>query len=297
MANLKKKIIIGTWSLTDQFGKINSKTIEETIDYAIKKNFNEFDTAPNYGNGEIELILSNFKKNFYPNLKINTKFGNSKENIKSFATREIIKSIDNSLKLFGKINTLYIHNPRCSEKKINKILDILFEYKKNKNVENIGISIARDFYYNKKILNKFDYIQDEVNVLFFKNLNNLKNLNPNIIARSPLASGCLSGKLNINKKFETQDYRKNWVRGKRLENILKQISIVEKIFGLNIKTISKSFVFFNPHVKKIIFGIRNKKHINELFNETNSIERLDKRKLYFLELVANSNYFLDTNGY
>ena len=59
--------------------------------------------------------------------------------------------------------------------------------------------LQENFIITKKILNKFDYIQDEVNV-YFKNLNNLKNLNPNIIARSPLASGCLSGKLNINKK-------------------------------------------------------------------------------------------------
>ena len=201
MGSLKKKIIIGTWSLTNQFGKIKKTEIEDILDYSIKNNFTEFDTAPNYGGGEIEKILSDFKNNKNSKIKVNTKFGNGRDNIKSFKINDIKKSIDKSIELFGKINTIYIHNPRCSVNKNEKIIDILCRYKENAYVKKIGISIARDFYYNRSILNRFDYIQDEVNVLFFKNLNFLKNINAKIVARSPLASGCLSGSLNINKKY------------------------------------------------------------------------------------------------
>ncbi|MDC1060328.1 aldo/keto reductase, partial [Alphaproteobacteria bacterium] len=193
MTNLKKKIIIGTWSLTDTFGKINKKNIEEVINYSIQNDFKEFDTAPNYGSGQIEKILSEFKKKSLFKLKINTKFGNSRDNIKSFKKKDIIKSLDKSIELFNNINTIYIHNPRCSPKQIEKIIDIILEYKEKKYIKNIGISIARDFYFEKSILDKFDFIQDEVNVLFYKNLNYLKKTKARIIARSPLASGCLSG--------------------------------------------------------------------------------------------------------
>jgi len=297
MGILKKKIIIGTWSLTNQFGKIKKTEIEDILDYSIKNNFTEFDTAPNYGNGEIEKILSEFMNNKNSKIKVNTKFGNGRDNIKSFKINDIKKSIDKSIELFGKINTIYIHNPRCSANKIEKIIDILCDYKENKHVKKIGISIARDFYYNRSILNRFDYIQDEINVLFFKNLNFLKSINAKIVARSPLASGCLSGSLNINKKYQKQDYRKDWLKGERLKNILKQIYIIEKIFSKDIRNISKSFVFFNPFLDKIIFGVKKRQHLDELINDIDILEKLDNNKLKELETVSNYNFFLESKGY
>ena len=50
----------------------------------------------------------------------------------------------------------------------------------------------------------------------------LSLFNGNIYARSPFASGCLSGKLNLKSKFKKLDYRYDWLKGERLKSILKQ---------------------------------------------------------------------------
>ena len=54
--SLKEKIVIGTWALSGDFGKIQTKHSEDVINYAISRGFFEFDT-PVYGKGISEKIL------------------------------------------------------------------------------------------------------------------------------------------------------------------------------------------------------------------------------------------------
>ena len=74
--SLKEKIVIGTWALSGDFGKIQTKHSEDVINYAISRGFFEFDTAPVYGKGISEKILSKVCKK-YNFLKVNTKCGYS----------------------------------------------------------------------------------------------------------------------------------------------------------------------------------------------------------------------------
>ena len=51
----KKKIIIGTWSLSGDYGLIEKKKVIECLTCCVENGFIEFDTAPNYGNGFIDI--------------------------------------------------------------------------------------------------------------------------------------------------------------------------------------------------------------------------------------------------
>ena len=62
MNNLKSKIIIGTWSLSGDYGRVDKKNANKVINECIKKKFLEFDTAPTYGKGVADKLLSKFKK-------------------------------------------------------------------------------------------------------------------------------------------------------------------------------------------------------------------------------------------
>ena len=56
----KKKIIIGSWPLSGDYGPINLKELIKILEYSYDEDFFEYDTAPSYGNAT-EIIL-NFKK-------------------------------------------------------------------------------------------------------------------------------------------------------------------------------------------------------------------------------------------
>ena len=129
--NITKKIVIGTWPLSGDFGKINEKDCEKILNYAVSEGYQEFDTAPTYGRGKAEKILSKIiKKN--KNLKINTKCGYNKEFDKTFTEQDISDSVKKSLDLFGFINILYLHNPRNQIKNWDKIINLLIDLKKKK---------------------------------------------------------------------------------------------------------------------------------------------------------------------
>ena len=146
------KVVVGTWSLSGDFGRVHKSKVYKSIEKAIKNNFLEFDTAPNYGNGRMYNILSDMLCN-EKKIKINTKCGYNSENVKTFKIKDIVKSIDYSLEKFGKINTLFLHNPRNEIKNWSKIIETLKEYKKKNYIKTIGISLAKDFYFEKKIIN------------------------------------------------------------------------------------------------------------------------------------------------
>ena len=194
MKNFFKKIIIGTWSISGDLGKIRRKQRYQLIEKCIQNGFLEFDIAPTYGKGKIDTFFSNLK-NF--KLKINTKLGYNKNFHKDFTISNLKKSLDSSLKLHEKINIIFLHNPRNEIKNWDKIIYFLKDIKKQKLVKNIGISLARDFYPPVSILNEFDYVQDEINLL--RNSILLSKINKfKIIARSPLATGILAD--NFSKK-------------------------------------------------------------------------------------------------
>jgi len=293
VSKLHSKVVIGTWSLSGDFGRVHKRQVYKAIETAIKNNFLEFDTAPTYGNQKkMQNILSEIVRN-NKDIKINTKCGYNSDSIKTFKDFDIINSIDLSLKQFGKINTLFLHNPRKEIKNWPKVISILKEYQKRKHIKYIGISLAKDFYFEKKIMNQFDYLQDELNLFRPLNIDYLSTLKPKIMARSPLASGCLTGKLNINSKFSKNDHRSGWLSKKRLKNIVFQVNEIKKITGIKIKDFSKTYLLQNRNIDKVIFGIKKYEHISELTSSINNSRILPKEKIIKISQLAESNFNLD----
>ena len=293
------KVIIGTWSLSGDFGKISKKNVYSSLEQSLKKNFFEFDTAPTYGFGRIEAILSEICKGD-KRIKINTKCGYNAFGTKSFDIEDIKKSIDQSLKKFEKINTIFLHNPRTEIKNWSLLIKLLLSYKKKKYINNIGISLARDYHFDKKIMNSFDFLQDEINLLRPQAITKLKNFKPKIMARSPLASGCLSEKLTIRSKFSKNDYRKSWLGNEiRLKNILFQLEEIKKITGKNLRSFSKMFLLNEKKINKVIFGIKNSNHVNEIESDLKNLKIIgqEKKKLILNLAKKNFNLPMNTKGY
>jgi len=287
LKNLEKKIVLGTWSLSGDLGPVKTEQTYKLIDYCIKKGFREFDTAPTYGFGLMDKVLSDFKTE---NIKINTKIGYDSDRKKNFSVDVLKKSVFDSYDYHGILNTLFLHNPRNEIKDWHKIINFMNDLKNNKIIKYSGISLARDYYPEINILNEFDIIQDEINILRISKLVNKKN-NFKLMSRSPLATGILSNKFNINSKYSKQDYRYNWLRGKRKKVILDQVESLKKILGKDILNSSYSYLLHNNNINKIIFGFKDTFQLQNIL-EITKLKKLSEKKINLLLDLHKNNFFL-----
>lgn len=286
--NILKKIIIGTWSWS-AYKSVSKKSIENVFDHCLDNGFLEFDTAPNYLGAE--KILSEFKRQ-NKNILINTKCGWDHHMKKNFDEKSLIYGIERALDLFKNINVMQLHNPRDEVENWNKVFNILQKYKDKGYIKSIGISLARNHYFSKKIMNKFDFIQDEFNLLRVAPCHKMNNFKKILAIRSPFANGILTTNFSNIARFSKNDQRYSWLYGRRLKTISKQKKILESLTDLKIESLATNFVFSFSFVDKAIFGIRTIKHMNDLLKNIKNFKKLTPTLVKkIIELNTKDNLF------
>jgi len=230
-----KKIVIGTWPLSGDYGYFPAQRVSSILEYAFLKKFNEFDTAPSYGNGFMEFMIGNIF-NGEKKILVNTKFGNLPFEGKSFKIDDLKKSLDQSLKRLRleKINILFLHNPRIGIDNYKEIIKLMNSLKKNKIIRFSGISLAKNSIYEEKILKQFDIVQDDANLLSvtFRKYKNFK-----IYGRSPYANGILTGSLM--RKFSHDDHRSEWLNDRGRKKIInKSLIKLKNLSDINLKELA-----------------------------------------------------------
>ena len=284
----KKKIILGSWSWSGQYKTVSNKEVEEIINLALKNNFFQFDTSPTYGKGE-KILAEYRKKN--KNILIDTKCGWNKKLKKTFEKDGLLEGIDFAIEKFDKINTIQLHNPRREIKKWDKIIYLLEEYKKKKLIKYSGISLARNHYFPMEVLNQFDFIQDEFNLLRVDSYYKMKKFKNCLAARSPFANGILTSNFKYSSTYSKKDHRFSWLRDERLKNIFKQKTILEGMTSDKIEKFAMDFIFSFKMFDKIIFGVRTKKQFHDLLKNLNNIKIVDKRVIKKVLETNKNNFF------
>lgn len=293
------KIIIGTWPLSGDYGKIDYKQVQDILEYCYELGIREFDTAPNYGNGVMEKYLGVILENS-SDVLINTKMGNLPFNKKNYEIRELKKSFENSLKTLKRdsINVLFLHNPRMEITDYTDILNFMHELKDKGRINQIGLSKARNFNYEKFVnLEEFDVIQDDINLLNLQALKKSKPKGSILMARSPLASGLLSGRITEKTVFSNDDQRATWLHGKRLESIVRRINEIRKHSDLELSELAIRFLQNQNLIDKIIFGIKRKEHVKNLLEQVSKkpLKPIIIKKLF--ELFENDFGLMDESDY
>ena len=265
------KIVVGTWPLSGDYGYMEPKASRDILNYCYETGFRAFDTAPSYGNGFIELRLGEvFAKK--KGIIINTKVGNIPHKGKSFNVKDLRISLNESLKRLNreKINILFLHNPRDEVRNYSEMLELMGKLKAEGKIKYSGISLAPKYKYESKILNMFDYVQDDFNLLSMNFLKyNLDN-KTKFMARSPLASGLLSGKATKNLLFPSDDHRSEWLKGERLVSILKRIDNIKRISNIELPSLAKRFVLSMDEINDVIFGVRHQSHVDSIIDDLKS---------------------------
>ncbi len=311
------EIGIGCWAIGSEWGDVSVEDAKEALYTSIDNGINFFDTADVYGDGRSEKIISEVLKNSNEQIYVATKAGRrlNPHNADGYNLKNIESFIDRSLSNLGVdiIDLVQLHCPPseiCGKPETYEMMDEIVKKGKIKyygvSVEKVSEALDAIQHPNvKSIQIIFNIFRQKPNEIFFQEA---KKNNVAIIARVPLASGLLTGKMNNNSSFPENDHRNYNINGDAFDvgetfsgvDFSKGLEAVEELKkikpeGFSLTDLSLKWILSHPEVTVVIPGAKNKIQAelnvkaSEL-NEINSIKDIIKEiyNKYFKEDIHSN---------
>ena len=278
------EIGLGCWEIGGSWGDVSEHDAREILKKALDKGVNFFDTADVYGDGRSEKFLGELIKSTSEKIFVTTKSGRRWRGTnypRGYKQKHIEEFIDRSLINLGIdcIDLLQLHCPPseiCSKKETYEMMD---EIVKKGKIAYYGVTVhklsdameAIQFPNVKSIQIVFNIFRQKPAESFFKEA---KKRNVAIIARGPLASGLLTGKINQETKFPENDHRNYNINGKAFDigdtfsgvNFEKGLKAVEKLKTLlpdnfSLSELALKWILMHDEVSVVIPGATNKSQV------------------------------------
>jgi aryl-alcohol dehydrogenase-like predicted oxidoreductase len=209
-------ISVGCWAIGGAWGKINDEESLAALHRALDLGVNFFDTADVYGDGHSEQLLARLRKErsepFYVATKAGRRLsphvaaGYNRENLTRFVERSASNLRVDALDL------LQLHCPPTDVYYQPETFGVLDDLVKAGKLRHYGVSVERV----EEGLKALEYPNvKSIQVIFniFRQrpaehlLQECARRKVGILARVPLASGLLTGKLKRGQQFESDDHR------------------------------------------------------------------------------------------
>ena len=277
------EIGLGCWAIGSEWGDVSSEDARNVLKTSLDNGVNFFDTADVYGDGRSEKFVGQLLNSTSERIYVATKSGRrlNPHTAEGYNLKNIEDFIDRSLINIGVdcIDLLQLHCPPseiCSKKETYDMMD---EIVKKGKIANYGVSVEKVSeameaikYPNvKSIQIIFNIFRQKPLEVFFEEA--AKN-NVAIIARVPLASGLLTGKMNKYSSFPKNDHRNyningdafdigetfsgvNYERGLEVVEILKEI--VPDDFTLS--DLALKWILMHEEVSVVIPGAKNSEQV------------------------------------
>jgi len=210
------EISFGAWAIGGAWGGVDDDESMATLHAALDGGVNFFDTADVYGDGRSERLLAKLKKErkepFYiatkagRRLPVQTTEGYSRKNLTAFVNRSL-KNLKTET-----IDLLQLHCPPTEVYYRPEVFGILDDLVKAGKLRHYGVSVEKveealkaiEFPNVQSVQIIFNIFRQRPAELFFAEAQRRK---VGILARVPLASGLLSGKMSPDSKFAEDDHR------------------------------------------------------------------------------------------
>lgn len=260
------------------WGEVSENNLINAVHTAIDKGVNFIDTADTYGLGKSEETLRKALKGKREQVVIATKFGVRVENGKTFYDNSpewIDKAVEGSLKRLGTdyIDLYQIHY-RDSNTNINDVIYKLEQLKEKGYIRYYGLSNIhkKDESEIKTHKGKFVSFQDEYSLACRKNERDLIELSNELeltpLTWGSLGQGILTGKYDINVKFESNDRRSREAyvnfHGEKLKRNLEIVNVMRTISeqtGKSIPSIAIRFILDYIKESVVLVGVKNPNQI------------------------------------
>ncbi len=220
------EISFGAWAIGGAWGSVDDKDSLAALHAALDAGVNFFDTADVYGDGRSERLLAKLKKErkepFYiatkagRRLREQTPEGYSRENLTTFIERSLRNLETEALDL------LQLHCPPTQVYYMPEVFDVLDDFTKAGKIRHYGVSVEKveeaikavEFPNVQSVQIIFNIFRQRPADFFFGLAQQRK---VGILARVPLASGMLTGKITRETKFSKDDHRSFNRRGEAFD--------------------------------------------------------------------------------
>jgi aryl-alcohol dehydrogenase-like predicted oxidoreductase len=206
----------GGWAIGGSWGEVDDKVSYAALNRALDLGVNFFDTADVYGDGRSERLLAQLKKDRKEPFYIVTKAGRRLDPhiAKGYNRQNLTAFIERSLKNLEMevLDLVQLHCPPTEVYYMPEVFDALDGLVKQGKIKFYGVSVEKV----EEALKAIEYpnvqsVQIIYNIfrqrpaeLFFPEA---KRRQVGILARVPLASGLLTGKLTAASTFSADDHR------------------------------------------------------------------------------------------
>ena len=210
------EISFGAWAIGGAWGGVDDAESMATLHAALDGGVNFFDTADVYGDGRSERLLAKLKKERKEKFYIATKAGRRLlvQKAEGYNRKNLTAFVHRSLKNLNTdtIDLLQLHCPPTEVYYRPEVFGILDDLVKAGKLRHYGVSVEKveeaikaiEFPNVQSVQIIFNIFRQRPAELLFAEAQKRK---VGILARVPLASGLLSGKMSPVSKFAKDDHR------------------------------------------------------------------------------------------
>ncbi len=209
-------ISFGSWAIGGSWGGVDDRDSLAAINRAVDLGVNFFDTADVYGDGRSERLLARLKKERKESIIIATKAGRKLDPhvTSGYNRKNLTGFVESSLKNLQTeaLDLLQLHCPPMDAYYTPEIFGILDDLVRQGKVRYYGVSVEKveeglkaiEYPAVQTVQIIFNIFRQRPADRFFEAA---KHRQVGILARVPLASGLLAGKMRADSQFAPDDHR------------------------------------------------------------------------------------------
>ena len=278
-------VSFGAWGIGGGWGEVDDRESLAALNRAVDLGVNFFDTADVYGDGRSERLLARLKRERREPVIIATKAGRrlnphtasgyNRPNLTAFVERSL-KNLETSA-----LDLLQLHCPPTEVYYMPEVFGVLDDLVAQGKLRYYGVSVEKveealkavEFPNVQTVQIIFNIFRQRPADLFFKEA---LRRQVGILARVPLASGLLTGKLNENSTFSADDHRafnrhgEAFDRGETFSGVdynlaLKTVGKINRLVpqGMTMAQFALRWIMMFPEVTCAIPGAKRPSQVEE----------------------------------
>ncbi len=209
-------ISFGAWAIGGTWGTVDDRESIDALRKAVELGVNFFDTADVYGDGRSERLIATLSQDFPDQLRVATKAGRRLDphTPEGYNRKNLNTFVDRSLKNLKMecLDLVQLHCPPPDVYYMPEVFQILDDMITAGKIQHYGVSVERV----EEALKAIEYPNVQTIQIIFNMfrmrptelfLTEAQKRQVGILARVPLASGLLTGKMSKQSTFEADDHR------------------------------------------------------------------------------------------
>ena len=210
------EISFGAWAIGGSWGQVSDEDSMTALHQAIDCGVNFIDTADVYGNGRSERLIARLRKERKEEIIVATKAGRRlpRQTVEGYSRQNLVAWIEDSLRNLSSecLDLVQLHGPPTELYSRPEVFGFLDDLVKAGKIRYYGVSVEKveeamkaiEYPNVRTVQIIFNIFRQRPAEVFFARA---AQEQVGILARVPLASGLLTGKLRSDSTFASDDHR------------------------------------------------------------------------------------------